>query len=243
MDSCVEGWYNWYLLVALRSGNILDTHYDVIRPLKNFLWLHEVQNRLQNRTFSWIFNLKIGLLKSTKIKKWAAAYVCRNKNWFRHRTITPFASADSYGPKEVCQKKIWVLKSIEKFFYGSEHWPRWSLKDNFFHAFSAKFLQKLEKILLNMKKSLPPHVWVIKNGFMRFAMTPRIFLESFGLKLPRKNLVDDNQTHRTQYIHHSLRNVISKNLSKLHFLLSNPPKWPSESFEIQKIATSTRLIQ
>ena len=94
-----------------------------------------------------------------------------------------------------------------------------------------------------MKKLLPPHVWVIKNGFMRFAMTPRIFLESFGLKRYRKNLVDDNQTHRTQHIHHSLQNVISKNRSKVHFLLSNSPKWPSESFEIQKIVTSARLMQ
>ena len=101
---------------ALIKADLLDTYNMFIRPTKNFLFASEVQWFQQIRTFSRIFNLKIGFLKSTRIKKWAVAYVCRNKNRFTHRMITPFVSADSYGLEEVFQKKFWVVKSLKIFF-------------------------------------------------------------------------------------------------------------------------------
>ena len=101
---------------ALIKADLLDTYNMFIRPTKNFLFASEVQWFQQIRTFSRIFNLKIGFLKSTRIKKWAVAYVCRNKNRFTHRMITPFVSADSYGLEEVFQKKFWIVKSLKIFF-------------------------------------------------------------------------------------------------------------------------------
>ena len=80
---------------SLKPINVNDTHNMFIRPTKNFLFASEVRWFHQNCTFSRIFNLKIELLKSTRIKKWIAASVCRNKNGFTHRMITPFVSADS----------------------------------------------------------------------------------------------------------------------------------------------------
>ena len=122
---------------ALIKADLLDTYNMFIRPTKNFLFASEVQWFQQIRTFSRIFNLKIGFLKSTRIKKWAVAYVCRNKNRFTHRMITPFVSADSYGLEEVFQKKFWIVKSFKIFFHASEHCPCCLLKDNFLQAISA----------------------------------------------------------------------------------------------------------
>ena len=101
---------------ALIKATLLVTYNMFIRPTKNFLFASEVQWFQQIRTFSRIFNLKIGFLKSTTIKKWAVAYVCRNKNRLTHRMITPFVSADSYGLEEVFHKKFWIVKSFEIFF-------------------------------------------------------------------------------------------------------------------------------
>ena len=88
----------WMLMrsKALIKADLLDIYNMFIRPTKIFLFASEVQWFQQIRTFSRIFNLKIGFLKSTRIKKWAVAYVCRNKNRFTHRMITPFVSACSY---------------------------------------------------------------------------------------------------------------------------------------------------
>ena len=97
---------------ALIKADLLDTYNMFIRSTKKFLFASEVQWFQQIRTFSRIFNLKIGFLKSTRIKKWAVAYVCRNTNRFTHRMITPFASADSYGLEEVFQEKNLNCKVI-----------------------------------------------------------------------------------------------------------------------------------
>ena len=52
---------------ALIIADLLDTHNMFIRPTKNFLFASEVRWFHQNHTFSRIFNLKAGLLKSTRI--------------------------------------------------------------------------------------------------------------------------------------------------------------------------------
>ena len=66
-------------------------------------------------------------------------------------------------------------------------------------------------------------------------MTPRTLLESFGPRLPCKNLFDGNRMRRTNYFHHSLQNGIFKNLQNLPFFFENASEWLSESFEIQKL--------
>ena len=65
-------------------------------------------------------------------------------------------------------------------------------------------------------------------------MTSRTLLESFGLVLSRENLFDCNRMRRTQYFHHSLKNVICKNSSILLFWLWNLGKLLFGSFEIKK---------
>jgi len=75
---------------------------------------------------------------------------------------------------------------------------------------------------------------VNKNRLAQFLMTPSTLLESFEPRLPHENLFDGNRMRRTNYFHHSLENVILKNLQNLQFLLENPSKWPSESFKIIK---------
>ena len=85
-----------------------------------------------------------------------------------------------------------------------------------------------------MKKSPPPHVWVNKNGLARFLMSLRTSLESFGPKLPCKNLFDGNLVRRTYYFHHFLKTWFFKNLRNLQFWLQNPSKWLSGSFKIKK---------
>ena len=54
---------------ALRSGNILNTHHDVMRRTKNFLQAREVQKHLQNRTFSTFFASKITFLSEYQNEK------------------------------------------------------------------------------------------------------------------------------------------------------------------------------
>ena len=122
---------------ALIKADLLDTYNMFIRPPKNFLFASEVRWFHEIRTFSRIFNLKTGFLKSTTISKWAVAYVCRNKNRFTHRMITSFVSADSYGLEEVFQKKFWIVKSLKIFFHASEQCPCCFLIDNFLQAISA----------------------------------------------------------------------------------------------------------
>ena len=39
-----------------------------------------------------------------------------NRNRLTRRTVTPFAFADSYGPKDVCESLYWYLKSSQKIF-------------------------------------------------------------------------------------------------------------------------------
>ena len=67
-------------------------------------------------------------------------------------------------------------------------------------------------------------------------MTPRTLLESFGLRLPCKNLFDGNRKRRTQYHHHSLQSVICKNRWKLNFLLQIYWKWLSETLKMNKLS-------
>ena len=85
-----------------------------------------------------------------------------------------------------------------------------------------------------MQKSLPPHVYVNKNGLVRFPITPRTFLENFELGLPCENLFDGNRMRRTEYFRHSLENVICKNLWILLFWLQTAWKLLSGSFKIKK---------
>ena len=42
----------WYLRVPLRMENMLNTYFDVIQPIENFLELHEVQKVIKNQLFS-----------------------------------------------------------------------------------------------------------------------------------------------------------------------------------------------
>ena len=95
----------------------------------------------------------------------------------------------------------------------------------------AGFSSKSLKI---MQKSLPPHVWVIKNRLVRFPITPRTLLDSFGLVLHRENLFDHNLMRRTHYFHHFLKTWFFKNLKNLQFWLENPWKWLSGSLKVLK---------
>ena len=42
----------WYLRVPLRMENMLNTYFDVIQAIENFLELHKVQNAIKNKLFS-----------------------------------------------------------------------------------------------------------------------------------------------------------------------------------------------
>ena len=42
----------WYLRVPLRMENMLNTYFDVIQAIENFLELHEVQKVIKNQLFS-----------------------------------------------------------------------------------------------------------------------------------------------------------------------------------------------
>ena len=42
----------WYLRVSLRMENMLNTYFDVIQAIENFLELHEVQKVIKNQLFS-----------------------------------------------------------------------------------------------------------------------------------------------------------------------------------------------
>ena len=63
MFGIVRSWFD-VRCVPLRSENILDTHNMFIRPTKNFLFASEVRLHHQNRTFSWIFHIKVACLRS-----------------------------------------------------------------------------------------------------------------------------------------------------------------------------------
>ena len=91
--------YGWYCFIALHLENILDTHYDGIRPLKNFLELPEVQKVMKNSYFCMFSEPQNPSLREYQIQKLACADVSINKNWLRHRAMTPFVSARSYDPK------------------------------------------------------------------------------------------------------------------------------------------------
>ena len=67
-------------------------------------------------------------------------------------------------------------------------------------------------------------------------MTPRTFLESFGLRLPCKNLFDGNRKRRTRYYHHSLQSVICNNWWKFNFLLKIYWKWLSKYLKMKKLS-------
>ena len=56
----------WMLMrsKALIKADLLDTYNMFIRPTKNFLFASEVRLHHQNRTFSWIFHIKIACLRS-----------------------------------------------------------------------------------------------------------------------------------------------------------------------------------
>jgi len=85
-----------------------------------------------------------------------------------------------------------------------------------------------------MKKLPPPHVWVNKNGLVRFLMTPRTSLDTWGPKLRCTNLFYGNTVRRTYYFHNSSQNVILENLWNLQLWLKNHSKWPFESFKFKK---------
>ena len=54
----------WCVRKPWSKRNILDTHNMFIRPTKNFLFASEVRLHHQNRTFSWIFHVKVACLRS-----------------------------------------------------------------------------------------------------------------------------------------------------------------------------------
>ena len=84
---------------------------------------------------------------------------------------------------------------------------------------------------------------MIKNGFMRFPMTPRTLFESFGLAVPHENLFDVKNMI-PQIIFASSRNTSVPIIAeKLSFLTKNYFKMAFKRLEIQKIATSARLMQ
>ena len=75
---------------------------------------------------------------------------------------------------------------------------------------------------------------MIRNGLVPFQMPPRTLLGSFGPKLPCENLFDGYTMCRTHHFHHSLENVIFKNLKNHQFSLQNPSKWLFQSSKIKK---------
>ena len=45
----------WYLRVPLRMENMLNTYFDVIQAIENFLELHEVQKGIKKISFFQVF--------------------------------------------------------------------------------------------------------------------------------------------------------------------------------------------
>ena len=171
--------------------------------------------------------------KNTKTEKSLPPHVCDDRNRFTRRMTTPFASADAHGPNQVFESKFCILKSFENFFRALQLEPLHLLWCNFWW-FKLDFHENSWKSLKIMKKSPPPHVWVIQNRLAWFPITPYTLLESLGLVLPYKNLFHHNSTRRTHYSHHSLKRWIFKNLWNLQFSLQNPSKWLCGSLKTQK---------
>ena len=104
------------------------------------------------------------------------------------------------GPNKSSEAKFEFQSHLKNFcaHFNSTLHVWWS---PLFEDFEVIFM----KILQNHEKSQPPYIWVIKNRFMRFPMTPRTFLESIKLKVPRENLLDGDLMRRMNYFHHSLK--------------------------------------
>ena len=99
--------------------NILDTHYDGIRPLKNFLELPEVQKVMKNSYFCMFSEPQNPFLREYQIQKLACAHVFSNLKRLRRRMMMPFVCACSYDPKEVFRNLLWHRSTIENFLMES----------------------------------------------------------------------------------------------------------------------------
>ena len=72
----------WYLRVPLRMENMLNTYFDVIQPIENFLELHEVQKVIKNQLFSsfWASKSPFSLASNQK-KSHVGTFSCIKTVW------------------------------------------------------------------------------------------------------------------------------------------------------------------
>ena len=135
----------WYLRVPLRMENMLNTYFDVIQAIENFLELHEVQKVIKNQLFSCFWASKSPFSLASNQKKVACVHVFMHKNCLKHRMTTPFTSACTYEPKHVLNI-IFECYQLTKKFWGEPKGTSSDLQNyNFFGYF--KLILALEMIL------------------------------------------------------------------------------------------------
>ena len=72
----------WYLRVPLRMENMLNTYFDVIQAIENFLELHEVQKVIKNQLFSCFWASKSPFsLASNQKKSHVCTFSCIKTVW------------------------------------------------------------------------------------------------------------------------------------------------------------------
>ena len=72
----------WYLRVFLRMENMLNTYFDVIQAIENFLELHEVQKVIKNQLFSCFWASKSPFsLASNQKKSHVCTFSCIKTVW------------------------------------------------------------------------------------------------------------------------------------------------------------------
>ena len=157
----------------------------------------------------WLENPWKWLFESLKILKSPPPHVWDRRNRFTRRTTTPVDSSDTHGPKHVLESIFWILKVFQNFFRALQVKTS-HLLECIFWWFQLDFHENPWKSLKIMQKSLPPHVWVIKNRLVQFPTTPRTLLDSLGPKLPCTNLFDHNLMRRTHYFLHFWKLDFSK---------------------------------
>ena len=163
--------------------------------------------------------------------------MCRNKNWFTHRMITPFASAEGHGPKEVFHNKFWILKSFEKFFRALEVNPSCLVRCTFW-CFKLDFGEN------------PLKTW--KNRFLRTSRWWKIVWCGFRSRhaLCWKALVLCYPTKTYLIIVWYVQRIIIAHFSKVDFSKISKffnfwlkiSKMASWDLQTQKIATSALLM-
>ena len=152
----------WYFCVPLCIKNTLNTYFDVIQAIENFLELHEVQNVMKNQFFSKFLSLQISFLISIKSQKVACGHVFMHKNCLKNRITTSFTSACTYGPKHVSNIIFECCHYIKKFWREPEGTSGDLQNWNFLDTSSWFSLSKWFSIHY-LSKSLNGDVFAMRN--------------------------------------------------------------------------------